>query len=400
MKHLMFVIAISACGGGHQVTEPLDARGEQDAEAGCSVLTQAGCGGGEKCTWVLSTDPTATTPGLGTNACVPDGGVAVGESCTTQPVAMGGFDNCIHGTVCVSGVCKAICDNNGGSPACGATKACVTYDGLFANSGATTVPAGVCDPSCNPLDDNDFDGSGVVHGKTGTACGTSSLVGCHGFPSSAHTTVFTCAPSASGTGQLVHRSAIPAGQQFLNSCMPGYQLGVRYDSDASMQIDCFAFCKPGESAMTISGGGSPNGVSPHRCNNNDALGDFSGGAPTGSPVSNGEHCWYSWYFEIDASSAWHRSPTSDTVGICIDHTKYHWDSNHDSMIDAGDMVYPPCASLPVMGTATTLGAADLGCVDSATAGLTSAFTAPALIARRLRLGLQLPEFPALPLSPR
>ena len=188
----------------------------------CSVLTQAGCSTGEKCAWVLSTDPTADAPGLGSIACAPDGTVAVGAACTIQMAAMGGNDNCKAGGACVSGTCKAICDNNGGAPACGAMQACVTYDGLFANEGATTTPAGVCDPSCNPLDDNDFDGSGTVHTKTGTGCGSSPLIGCYGQPSGTSTTYFTCSPAPGSTGNLSHRNVIPGTQFFINDCMSGY----------------------------------------------------------------------------------------------------------------------------------------------------------------------------------
>ena len=416
MKNLIavgFVTALAACGGGGSnnttvvVHDAPTGSGSADAPpAGCSVLTQAGCDTGQKCTWVLSTDPDATTgaPGLGANACAPDGAKAAGAACTIQKAAMGGADDCIHGTVCVSGTCKSICDNNGGAPACGTNQACVIYDGLFANSGATTIPAGVCDPSCNPLDDNDFDGSGTVHTKTGTAC-PGATVGCYGFASTTHTTYFTCAPPASGTGALVHRSPVPATSLYLNSCMSGYHLGEFYADDSGAKvIDCFAYCKPGESSTVATGGGTPNGVAPHRCNNNDALGSFAGGTPTGAnPASNGEHCWFSWYFEIDSANAWHKSPTSDTLGFCIDHTKYHWDSNNSGAIDPADMTYPNCASLPVMGTATTLGAVDIGCVTSTTAGLTPAFdgksdAAKTLMERRLRFGIELPEFPELPKS--
>jgi len=369
-----------------------------DAQVTCDVLTQTGCGTNEKCTWIIDVDGTSTTSALGHNGCAPTGAVANGAACTILAAAQGGYDNCIKADVCVSGTCKAICNNAGGTPACGTNQACVTYDGLFANSGQTAT-AGVCDPSCNPLDDNDFDGSGAAHTKSGTACGTNPVTGCYGIPDSTHTTFFTCAPPAAGTGALTHRSPVPAGQQFLNSCMSGYELSVFYDTDGGTQIDCFAWCKPGESDIAISGGGAPNGVAPHRCNNLDALGNFTGGTPNGGAASNGEHCWYSWYFEIDANNLWHVSPTSDTVGICIDHTKYHWDSNHDGTVGAGDAVFPPCASLPVIGTSTALGASDIGCVSSTTAGLTPAFAGKAA-ARRLQLGIVLPELPNLAKSRR
>ena len=282
--------------------------------------------------------------------------------------------------MCSGGVCKQICDNQGGTPRCPATQACVTYEGLFANAGATTTPAGVCDPSCDPLADNDFDGSGTRFTKPGTACGSDPTIGCYGFPSTTHVTNFSCAIPASGTELLTHRSPVPDNKQYLNSCMSGYELSVVYDHDGSTQVDCFAWCSPGDSYLGATTQ-APNGVAPHRCNTTDALGNF-GATPDGSAASNGEHCTYSWLYELDQANALHRSPTSDTVGICIDHTKYRYDADGDGTLDT---VIPPCAALPIQGDASTAGAADFGCVSTTLAMPVRA------INKRLRLGLQLPE---------
>ncbi len=365
----------------------------------CSVLTQAGCMTGQKCAWVLSTDPTDSAPGLGAIACAPDGTVAVGAACTIQPAAMGGNDNCKGGGACVSGVCKSICDNNGGSPACATGQACVTYDGLFANEGATTTPAGVCDPSCNPLADNDFDGSGTLHTKSGSGCGSSPTVGCYGQPSSTSTTYFTCSPPAGSTGNLSHRNVIPGTQFFVNDCMSGYSLAFAQDSQGTMNTDCYAFCAPGDAYMGNPGTQMPNGsttVTPtHRCNQQDAIGNF--GTPATATV-NGEHCMYSWFFEQDTSTGVvHHSPTSDTVGWCWDHSKYQWDSNGDMMITAADAVLPPCGTVPLTST-TTIDAVNMGCVSTTLAGLftSSKEELKAMAAKRLRLGMQVPEFFSAP----
>ena len=413
MKNKWLVIGIigvvAACSKSNPKVNLVDAGSNSliDAPpiAACNVLLGTGCNVGERCTWVHSTEPTPDAPALGANACVPDTGtVATGGACMYGAAGDTGFDNCMKGNICVHKTCKLICDNNGGTgPACPTNAACVTYDSLFANSGATTTPAGACDPTCNPITDNDFDGSGTQFTRTGTSCGSDPVTACYGNISSTHTTFFTCSTPVTGTETLTHRSPVPMAKQFLNACMSGYHLGEFYADDSGAKvIDCFAYCTPGESDTAVTGGGTPNGVAPHRCNNNDALGNFSGGTPTGAnPVSNGEHCWFSWYFEIDSAKGWHKSPTSDTVGICIDHTKYHWDSNASGAIDPADMTFPNCASLPVMGTATTLGAVDIGCVTSTTAGLTPAFggksdTARSLMERRLRFGIQVPEFPDYP----
>ena len=400
MKNLIavgFIAALAACGGGKSTTTKtdsvvlVDAKGSNptvDAPpaAACSVLTQAGCMAGQKCAWVLSTDPTATAAGLGAIACAPDGTVAAGGACTIQMAAAGGNDNCKGGNACVSGSCKQICDNNGGTPACGTNQACVTYSGLFANEGATTTPAGVCDPSCNPLVDNDFDGSGAAHTKTGTACGASATVGCYGQPSATSTTYFTCAPPAGGTGNLTHRSVIPGTVFYLNDCMSGYTLGFAADATGSMNTDCYAWCAPGDAYMGNAMTQNPNGVVPHRCNNNDALGAFGA---TATATVNGEHCMYSYNFEEDAMGVVHHSPTSNTVGICWDHTKYKYDPN---MTGTPDTILPACATLAAT-SATALAAVDLGCVNT-TIGMkftSSKEELEAQHAKRLRLGIQMPE---------
>jgi hypothetical protein len=97
---------------------------------------------------------------------------------------------------------------------------------------------------------------------------------------------------------------------------------------------------------------------------------------------------YSWMFEVDAQGNFVRSPTSDTVGFCVDHSKYQYDSNGDGIIGTGDAVWPLCSSLPDgPGSGSALGAADFGCVDSAHAGLPFAGT-PTY--PKLGLGLRLP----------
>ncbi len=362
---------VAACGGSKNnntdTIKLLDAAvSSVDAPTteACSVLTQMGCNTGERCTWVHSTESTPDTPALGANACVPDTGtVATGGACMYGPAGMDGFDNCVKGDICVHSTCKIICDNNGGSPMCPAAAACVTYDSLFANHGATTTPAGACDPTCDPIADNDFDGSGTLFTKTGSACGSDPVTGCYGGVSSAHTTFFTCSTPVTGTGQLTHRSLIPTTLQFLNACMSGYGIAFAGDATGSNNIDCYAFCVPGDAYMGNTGTQAPNGVLPHRCNNNDALGAF-GATPNVTTNSNGEHCMYSWRFEVDTAGMLHMSPTSDTVGICWDHTKYMYDSNGDG---TADTTVEACTTVPlsVATGVTTSSAVELGCVKTA-----------------------------------
>ncbi len=334
--------------------------------AACSVLTQAGCCTGTKCTWALVTDPTSY-PGLGSIECEPQGTVAIGGACAIRPAAQGGYDNCIGGGMCVAGVCEKICDDfDSGGPSCDDARACVTKDGLFANEGATTTPAGVCELRCDPLDDNDFDGAGSAHAKTGTICGSDPTVGCYGLVSNTTPTYFSCMAEAPGAAGLTHRSTLPASSGAVNSCAPGYTLAFTTDTTGSNVVDCYAFCRPGNTYLGNPNAQVPNGMEPHGCNPTDALGDF-GAIPDGGATSNGEHCMYSWNLELDSTDTLHRSQTSNTVGICFDHTKYMYDSDGDGTVDT---VLPPCAALAINPT-SGLSAIDLGCVDTALAGVGS-----------------------------
>ena len=371
MKNKLLIIGIigvvAACSKSSNPVKIVDAAGSNvpdAAIAGCNVLLGTGCNVGERCTWVHSTEPTPDAPALGANSCVPDTGtVATGGACVYGAAGETGFDNCMKGNICVHKTCKLICDNNGGTgPACPAMSACVTYDSLFANSGATTTPAGACDPSCNPINDNDFDGSGTRFTKTGSACGSDPVTGCYGNISSSHTTFFTCSTPVTGTETLTHRSVIPMAKQFLNACMSGYGIAFAGDATGSMNIDCYAFCTPGDAYMGNTATQLPNGVMPHRCSNNDALGVF-GGTPNPTNNSNGEHCMYSWRFEVDTTGMLHQSPTSDTVGICWDHTKYMYDSTGSG---TANTVVEPCTTVPIaVGTGVmTSSAVALGCVKT------------------------------------
>jgi hypothetical protein len=148
--------------------------------------------------------------------------------------------------------------------------------------------------------------------------------------------------------------------------MSGYQISFATDAFGSTNVDCYAWCKPGDTYQGNTGAQAPNGVAPHQCNTTDALGNFGTAATV---TTNGEHCVYSWLFEVDDTGALHKSPTSDTVGLCWDHSKYRYDSNGDGIVDATDAIIPPCGTLPLTSTTGALTAADLSCVSTTTAGL-------------------------------
>lgn len=340
-----------------------------DAPGPCNVLTQTGCSANQRCTYVNEGSA------LG-EMCEPMGSAANGSACTIDQSS--GIDNCMAGDVC-AGKCKPVCNSQGsGSGGCGSGFTCNLY-----THGAGTV--GACDQMCDPLNDNDFDGPATAHTKTGTVC-TAATQGCYGTPSMGpKPTTFTCATDINYAGQaLHHRSACdaasgcaPGGNVFLNGCNQGY-VPLMYDMTGSTQIDCIAWCKPLNCYQGNCGTGNANaiGASPHRCNTVDAVGAFGAA----------EECTFIWIYEMDQSANLVRSPYSDTLGVCFDHSKYQYDTNGDG---TPDTVLPACSSLPTgFGqSAMTLGAADLGCEDTTHAGV------PAHAPRKL-LDVRFPSYVA------
>jgi hypothetical protein len=255
----------------------------------------------------------------------------------------------------------------------------VTYSGLFSTSDVAPPAGGVCDTGCNPLSDNDFDGSASASSKSTGACGGSADVGCYGYPSygTPPTTAWSCttdinALSAQPLG-LRHRVACTqanncaaAGPQIsVNSCNQGY-LPLLYDQTGSSTIICVAMCKPATcysgncGASNTNRNGDPSSV--HQCNTTVRLGSF---AAT-------EQCQYLWWREVDDTGNFLPSPTSDTVGFCMDFAKYRYDSNGDNAVNASDNALPSCDTLgsgegvgsnPAIPT-TYFGGVDLGCVPS------------------------------------
>ncbi len=101
---------------------------------------------------------------------------------------------------------------------------------------------------------------------------------------------------------------------------------------------------------------------PHDCSNASARGTFDLSSAGGS---NGDQCFYSWGFENDSNGNYVPSPTSNTVGYCIDHSSYRYDSNNNGMIDGSDAVWPRCDTLPIGGSGYD--ATYFGCVSTTTA---------------------------------
>jgi hypothetical protein len=133
-----------ACTGGSCVPDLDGGDDEEDAniEAAdaapveCHPVSQAGCGPGEKCAFIVD------DVGLlsGHFGCAADGTAGVGEGCTA-PAAVGESDDCEAGAHCYEETCHAICEEDA---TCG-DRACVPSD---------TLDFGLCLPGCNLLTQN------------------------------------------------------------------------------------------------------------------------------------------------------------------------------------------------------------------------------------------------------
>lgn len=396
----LLISLVAACGGddGPKVKIP-----DGNVQMVCSPTDQTGCAANQKCTWLIDAvipnpnggDPTV----IGHTGCAPDGTLEVGADCTYGAPGETGFDDCKKGTVCSDfrrdgkeprAVCKAVCDRQDGMPGCGSDQYCFNYASLFATGETTPSAGGICEQSCDPLADNDFDGSGSQSAKLGTKCLNDLRIGCYGAASQGSGTIptqFACVRDrnfevAQPTG-LRHRVACtvdntcqdPGPRTYTNSCNQGYLPFLRESTMVSTTV-CIAVCQPANcyaGNCGISNDEARIGISPHRCYVGDRVGTFfQNGA---MPNPNGEHCHFLWRYEV-GSAGLLLSKYSNSVGICFDHTKYQYDKDGDG---AAETDYPACATLPQgfgSGSQQTdpdyWGAADLGCVDTNTAGINTA----------------------------
>jgi hypothetical protein len=342
---LIGLLAAVACGDDGPVVVRDAGVGDapSDVPAGpCSPTLQTGCADGEKCAWLI--DENAVWSAV----CQPAGAAVIGEPCTYGTLAAP-QDSCVAGAICTNRHCAAICPlGNTPGTACPGTQFCNDRPSLFQNGNAAAF-AGVCEQACEPLADNDFDGDEVTLSKSGTACGAGPNRSCGGFASPGRVpTRFTCTNEIDYPARLVNRSPVTAPFD-ASSCSQGY-LPLLFESTGSSTIVCTALCKPLNCYSGSCGSNDDNrlGQAPHRCNAVDRRGTFDT-----SPGA--EHCQFWWRTEI-GGDLFLPSAFTDSLGFCVDHSKY---------TDAMGAALPACASLPDgFGAAGSLGAADLGCVDS------------------------------------
>jgi hypothetical protein len=217
---------VVACGGGGGSDTP-DARvvvtadadpGQPDAapdvpDAGvslaCNPVAQTGCAAGEKCGYLVESDD----PFLARTTCLPDGTVPEGGDCVRGEAGATGFDDCVAGFHCRSGICAEICTINPDSCPVGAAL-CQRYNQTFEDDPNGNI--GVCDPTCDVFD--------PASCPMGQACYFNVFSG-----------GASCANIAGDEGQNVACS-------FLNSCSPGLSC-VIVDAETLMtELQCATMC--------------------------------------------------------------------------------------------------------------------------------------------------------------
>jgi len=295
-------------GGGTAGKSGSDAGTDVAAPTACDPLTQTTCLSTERCTWV------ATSATAGHAVCLADGTIAQGGACAAGAYGEAtGFDNCRRGLACANGQCQPICRASPDS--CGTHFVCTNYSSVFYSNG--TSVAGVCAPTCNPLTQaRDYDGAAACGSPTSPTSASPAL-GCFGK------TVFTCAKVVYPNNKSDAPAAGPgSGGFYLNGCAPGY-LPVLTSMTGSTQTICVALCQPGPTSVGATAQAA--GVTPYTCS----------AAGAAAP----HECRYWWWLQ-NTTSASFPDALSNTIGFCIDYTKYTGDKT-----GAGTTPYPSCTAL-------------------------------------------------------
>ncbi|MBN1773430.1 MAG: hypothetical protein JXB32_19365 [Deltaproteobacteria bacterium] len=289
-----------------------DADTDPDVEpTACDPVTQEPCGAGSRCAWV------ASGPETGEARCIPEGTVEPGGTCTSGPAG----DDCGRGLQCLGGetggTCRAIC---GLTPdTCVTGYNCTSYGGLFTDPETGAATAGLCTPSCDPLTQTRAT-DGAPHCGGGLDLEGHPLLGCYGTLNGP----FFCAPAGDPDRTADVPAADPGGPVYLNSCAPGF-LPLLVDPADGLTVLCTALCRPGDTFL-----GNP-------ANAQGLVG--SGYTCPDAGTSEAHECRYWWFLEDPALPP---TASSNTLGVCVDYSRYSYDSDGDGLPDAP---FPGCTTL-------------------------------------------------------
>jgi hypothetical protein len=300
-----------------------------------------------------------------------------------------GFDNCVKGAVCISRVCKTICDQQAAAAAsgCAATENCGTYSGIFEVGDATV--AGACDPKCDALNQNLTSGAGNT-----AACGSTDPatpnVGCYG---SRRFSNWSCAAVVEDTILDATDREAPFsenGQFFVNSCAPGYTILIAGMTGSQTPV-CSGLCAAGNISNVAAEAANDTGVDAATAklvrNAAPAAGDgLCVAAKKGSASGGPQNCAFLWTFTINGMNVEIAPEYLDNLGFCFSFNQYQFDSDGDMTPDQN---FPDCKTLPKRSAATpgdSDDAADFGCQTLAESMFDSRPTVNPML-RDLRVGL-------------
>jgi hypothetical protein len=343
------VVGLSAAcgGGGGGGVKLLDA--SIDAQVVCNPSAGTGCATGEKCTWIVDAKGTDRNNDIGHTGCTAVGTKALGAACSETTLADGSFsDDCGAEAMCISSVCKPICDLDAvsGTGACATNFSCAAYGGVFVSG--TSATAGVCEPGCDPITQRLLVGDFEACGSQDPTQPDFTCVPSRGFGS------FHCAPS----GTLVYANvggkeplADSQGNFFANGCAPGFIPFYPQDADAGTNtIVCAGLCAAVTVDSTIAGADNPDKINQgDKTVAGKLLADAApviGHATCGVGIKGtelDEDCRFIWSgLEQDPTQAV-RTPYSDTLGACLPYSKFVF--TNDAPPPAV-LVLPSCAKLP------------------------------------------------------
>jgi hypothetical protein len=374
MKNLILgaaVVALAAACGGGSKPQLIDA--SIDAQMVCNPIAQTGCMANEKCTWLVDADanPATMTAEIGHVGCAPVDATAIpdGMTCANGKAGVtGGADNCVQGDICISRICKQICDpqlaSGAGAGACDATHACLSYRGVFESASAPT--AGACEVGCDPLTQQ------LATNKS-EACGSADPTMPSGtcVPTSGEFKSFACAPSLTMTA--TDRMA-PLGDSrgfFGNGCAAGFLPFFFEDASGAMKTLCSGMCAPVKMDSTIYAadmatnpdinGGDPMALGKLPADMKAIAGHATcqiGVKGSLTQAEGTEDCRFIWAPLAISSNQSNPTPVdtpyNNTLGMCFAYSKFiSVDTNNDQKPDAPEK---SCRELgttadPIYGTA-------------------------------------------------
>lgn len=399
------VAALAAACGRGGASEPADA--SIDAQLLCNPIAQTGCMASEKCTWVIdaNADPSTGSGPIGHVGCAPADPTATrGMACTAAVAGINdGADHCVKGEICISHVCKQICDPQlapgAGAGACDTTHACLAYRGVFEASSAPI--AGACEVGCDPLTQQRATDKAEACGSADATMPTATCV-----PTTEEFKSFACAPvqTLTATDRMPPVAPTDDPNAIIGSgCAPGFLPFSFDDGSGVMKTLCSGLCAPVKMdrtiAMTAPANRKPYGntsapgklpgdlkaVPGHATCLDGVKGSIPASDPQGDDIEDCRFIWAPLEIASNPSSPTPvDTPYNNLLGVCFAYSRFKTvDTDNDGKPDA---FQKSCKDLgttpdPIYGTAQ-----DAGCYPLPGFPVAAGATSPPAFPANHRLG--------------